>query len=386
MKSNPCRLGQLGSTWLAFGLLMCLAGNACAHLQSTAFLTLKSEHAQLVGEWQLAIRDLEEVAGLDNNQDGVVTWGELRAQKEAVAAYALSRLHFRCGTNNSHIVLTDMLVDKHSDGAYAVLRFVVQNASATAPLEVEYQALFETDSKHRCLLRLQRGGSVQTTVFAPESSVQRFDLTGNDSNRISFGGFVKEGIWHIWSGYDHLLFLLALLLPGVLRRRAGAWEPVPDAKVAVLAVLRIITAFTLAHSITLSLATLGVVHIPERLIESAIAVSVLIAAMNNLAPFYSERAWIVAFGFGLLHGFGFANALIDLGLQTTQLAVTLFGFNLGVELGQLVIVGVFLPLALSFRSVVFYPAIVLRVGSAMIIVVSATWLTERVLNAKWLPF
>ena len=127
-------------------------------------------------------------------------------------------------------------------------------------------------------------------------------------------------------------------------------------------------------------------HLPTRLVESAIAASVVLAAFNNLVPFFAERGWMVAFGFGLLHGFGFANALRDLGLQSGQLAATLFGFNLGVELGQLAIVAVFLPLALCLRRLMFYQNFVLRFGSAAIMVVASTWMAERVFDFKWLPF
>jgi hypothetical protein len=151
-------------------------------------------------------------------------------------------------------------------------------------------------------------------------------------------------------------------------------------------VLKIVTAFTVAHSITLSLAALGYVHLPSRLVESAIAASVVLAAFNNLVPFFAERGWMVAFGFGLLHGFGFANALRDLGLQHGQLAATLFGFNLGVELGQLAIVAVFLPLAYALRGLLFYRRFVLQAGSVAIMLVASTWLAERVLDFKWLPF
>jgi hypothetical protein len=179
---------------------------------------------------------------------------------------------------------------------------------------------------------------------------------------------------------------MSLLLPGVLRRRDGKWQPVEAARPALINILKIVTAFTAAHSITLSLAALGYVHLPSRLIESAIAASVVIAAFNNLVPLFGDRCWMVAFGFGLLHGFGFANALRDLGLQHGSLAATLFGFNLGVEIGQLTIVAVFLPIALSLRQFLFYQRFILRYGSAVIILVASTWLAERVLDFKWLPF
>jgi hypothetical protein len=122
------------------------------------------------------------------------------------------------------------------------------------------------------------------------------------------------------------------------------------------------------------------------LVESAIAASVVLAAFNNLVPFFAERGWMVAFAFGLLHGFGFANALRDLGLHAGQLAATLFGFNLGVEIGQLAIVAVFFPLAYSLRGLLFYKRVILQFGSAAIMVIASTWMAERVFDFKWLPF
>jgi hypothetical protein len=172
----------------------------------------------------------------------------------------------------------------------------------------------------------------------------------------------------------------------VLKRQNGVWEPVTAARPAVVNILKIVTAFTLAHSITLSLATLGIVHLPVRLVESSIAATVVLAALNNVIPFFAERGWLVAFSFGLLHGFGFANALADLGLHTGQMAATLFGFNLGVEIGQLTIVAVFMPVALSIRHLLFYQRFVLRAGSVAIMVVASIWLSERVLDFKVLPF
>jgi len=198
--------------------------------------------------------------------------------------------------------------------------------------------------------------------------------------------FLREGIWHIWTGYDHILFLLALLLPSVLRRETGGWFGVNNFRPACLNILKIVTAFTVAHSLTLSLAALEIVKLPSRLTESAIAASVILAAANNLLPLVRERGWIVAFVFGLIHGFGFANALSDLGLTHGTLAITLFSFNLGVETGQLAIVAVFLPVAFLLRRTWFYEWSLLRLGSALIVAVAAIWLAERVGDFKLLPF
>jgi hypothetical protein len=182
------------------------------------------------------------------------------------------------------------------------------------------------------------------------------------------------------------LFLIALLLPSVLRRENNRWIGVTAFRPALVNVLKIVTAFTLAHSLTLSLAALGVVKIPSRITESAIAASVALAALNNLKPMISRREWMIAFAFGLVHGFGFATALGDLGLVRGALAVTLVGFNLGVEIGQLAIVAVFLPVAFKLRRTWLYQVPMLRVGSGVIILIAGTWFAERVFDFKLLPF
>jgi hypothetical protein len=133
-----------------------------------------------------------------------------------------------------------------------------------------------------------------------------------------------------------------------------------------------------AHSITLWLAVMEYVTLPARLVESTIALSIVITALNNLYPVLPISGWMIAFVFGLVHGFGFANVLVDLGLSSLTLAVALLGFNVGVELGQIAIVLVFLPLAFVLRKTTFYRWGVLRLGSALIALVGGIWLIERV--------
>lgn len=381
--SPACTLRCFVSTLTALWFLFTDAAHA--HTQSTSYLNLRATTDGLAGEWHFALRDLEDAVGLDANDDGVITWSELSARKDAVFAYALSRLHLRTDGQPGTLRINELLVDNHSDGAYAVLRLNIAGSSSPQKIEINYGAFFDIDPKHRGLFRLEENGQSRLAVFSPSTATQSFDQT-LVATRSAFATFLSEGVWHIWSGYDHILFLLALLLPGVLLRRDGQWQPVSAARPAFVNVLKIVTAFTVAHSITLSLSALGIVQLPTRLVESAIAASVVLAAFNNLVPFFAERGWMVAFGFGLLHGFGFANALRDLGLHHGQLAATLFGFNLGVELGQLAIVAVFLPVALSLRRLMFYQNFVLRLGSAAIMVVASMWMAERVFDFKWLPF
>jgi hypothetical protein len=143
-----------------------------------------------------------------------------------------------------------------------------------------------------------------------------------------------------------VLFLMALLLPVPLVRAGGGWAPREDTRAAAGDVVRIVTAFTLAHSLTLALGALGLVRLPGRWVETAIAASVFAAAWNNLRPFLPGRAAALAFGFGLVHGLGFAGALAQLGLPRQARGLALLAFNLGVELGQLAIVATMPPFSL----------------------------------------
>ena len=144
--------------------------------------------------------------------------------------------------------------------------------------------------------------------------------------------------------------------------------------------LKVVTAFTLAHSITLSLAALQIVSLPSRLVESVIAASVVIAALNNLRGTISKRRWIMAFAFGLIHGFGFASVLADLGLPQGALVLALIGFNAGVEIGQLCIVAVFLPIAFWLRATRFYRVGVLTGGSLVVALLASWWLVQRIFD------
>ena len=280
----------------------------------------------------------------------------------------------------------DQLIDRHSDGAYTVLQLALACPNKSPKqLTINYRLFADIDPQHRGLLKLESAGQARTAIFGPASRQQQFTLEKN-SRLTQFADYAREGVWHIWVGFDHILFLLSLLLPAVLIWQRARWQAAPRFSTSFFEVAKIVTAFTLAHSITLSLATLGVVALPTRLVESAIAASVVLAALNNLRPLLRGRRWMVAFGFGLIHGFGFASVLADLGLPSGALVLALVGFNVGVEAGQLAIVSVFLPLAFVLRRSWFYQRLVVGGGSLLIAAVASVWLAERAFNFKVMPF
>ena len=221
-------------------------------------------------------------------------------------------------------------------------------------------------------------------VFTAGQTEVRFGVRQLDRWR-QFSDYLREGIRHIWGGVDHLLFLIALLLPAPLVASAGGLVPRKTFGAVVREVLKVVTAFTLAHSITLSLAVLGALRLPARWVEAAIAFSVFAAAWNNLRPFLPGRAWMLAFGFGLVHGLGFAGALSQLGLPRQAKGLALLAFNLGVEAGQLAIVALVLPAIFAARRTRAYQPLVLRIGSLLIAWIAAIWLIERVFGFELLP-
>jgi hypothetical protein len=370
--------------FLASLALTCLAIPAQAHKPSDSYLvvTATSGGNVVTGHWDIALRDLELSVGLDTDHDGAITWGELRGQQAKVFDYAFDRLAFKTDGTVCPVTRGELQVDTHSDGAYTVLAFEAHCASPTRQLEIGYRLLFDLDPSHRGLLALNLDGSTRTAVLSPEQSVQTFDLA-HASRLHQFLQFVADGMHHIWIGYDHLLFLISLLLPAVLVRRRddpdgfGHWVPVASLRSALWSVFAVVSAFTLSHSITLTLAALGVIGLPSRLVESGIALSVMLAALNNIFPRVTRRAWMLAFFFGLVHGFGFASVLNDLGLPRDALALSLAGFNIGVEFGQLSVVLVVVPLIYLMRKQRFYRPVVLVGGSSVIVAVAAVWFFGR---------
>jgi len=374
------RLHALPALALLFALL-CSPLTARAHKPSDSYLSLQVSAREVSGQWDIALRDLDYAIGLDDNQDGAITWGELRAHHDAVAAYALSRLTLAVDGRHCPSRVVEHLVDDHSDGTYAVLRFIATCPTAPLALAADYRLLFDVDPQHRGLLRVEHDGRTLSGIFSASAPAQTFVLT-DASTWQQFLAYTGHGIWHIWIGFDHLLFLISLLLPAVLVRVEHGWTGAERFADAFWDIVRVVTAFTVAHSITLSLAALGVIELPSRWVESAIAASVILAALNNLIVVAGARRWLFAFVFGLIHGFGFAGVLAELGLPRDSLLLSLFAFNVGVEVGQLAVVTAFLPLAWALRRQWLYQRALLAGGSLLVIVAASVWLIERAFDLK----
>ena len=359
---------------------------ARAHRLSDALLRWTVTSEGLRGRLDLPIRDLALRVPLDTNGDGQVTWGELQEHFGSWRAVVQEELRLQAGGRSLDFAVEDLRVVEVAGEmcASVVLRWA--GVLPPGPIRLEYRLLAEVDPLHRGLVRWERAGQVTTAVLGPEHPVAEFAGTdGNDAGGPvvvpGVGHFVGEGFRHIGEGVDHLLFLLALLLPAALPGRRER-EP-GNLRGTLLRVAKVVTAFTVAHSLTLLLSALRVVRLPSAFVEVAIAVSVALAALNNLVPMIPDRGAWVAFGFGLIHGFGFAGVLGELDLPVDRFVVGVLGFNLGVELGQLVLVALFLPLAFPWRNTAGYRRGVVPVGSAAILAAAFAWVGERAFG--WAP-
>ena len=371
--------------WLCAALIVLGTPLVHAHKPSDSYLTLKVGEGAIAGQWDIALRDIDFAIGLDADGDGNITWGEVRAKHAEIAAYALARLAISADGAPCATAAGQQLIDNHTDGAYTVLKLRIDCPRTPTQLAVTYKLFSDIDPQHRGLLNLESHGATRTAILGPQAPTQAFEL--KEISRLQqFLDYGREGVWHIWVGFDHILFLLALLLPAVLVWHQHFWRAAPRFRDAFWDVFKIVTSFTVAHSITLSLATLGVIALPSRWVESAIAASVVVAALNNVIPVFHGRRWMVAFAFGLIHGFGFASVLADLGLPQGTLVLALVGFNVGVECGQLAIVAVFLPIAFFLRRTALYQKLILVGGSSMIVVIAGVWFSERAFDFKLLPF
>jgi hypothetical protein len=324
--------------------------------------------------------------GLGAEEVKKVDTAELQPREEALALDILGGVAFRADGVPLSIIATDYTTLPLNGIEYARLLF--QGSLSTAPREIEIDAriAFRIDTNMHGLLRLEHNGRTEVVAFNEQRSAHRFNLVEPVGRWARWATFVSEGIWHIWTGFDHVLFLVALLLPAVLRREANRWVGVDKFRTAFINVLKIVTAFTLAHSITLTLSVLNVVRLPTRLVEFVIAASVAVAALNNVWPLFRGRSWPVAFGFGLIHGFGFANVLVEIELASRSLASAIVGFNVGVELGQIAIVVVFLPLAFDLRRSSFYNTVTLKYGSLLVSIIAMAWMFERLFEKRLTGF
>ena len=364
-------------------LLASAGGIAQAHSGSTAYLQATASGANLQRRADYALRDLDDALGIDADDDGKLTWGELQNTAPMLLAYLTPRLLVEGDGRPCALTANPALqVTTHADGPYAVAQFSAQCQSEPAAWKLSDTALFEFDASHRALLRWQQGNESSSAALSPGSNTLL--LKGARSRHATQREYFHEGLAHVWSGWDHMLFIAGLFIAAALRREGSRWQPVPRLGPALADAAKLVTAFTIAHAVTLCLTVLGVVSLPSRFVESLVALSVLFAGINNLLPMVERRAlFTLAWVFGLIHGTAIAGALLELGLPTSGRLLALLGFNIGVEAAQLLLVGLLVPLAFALRHWRAYVPVVLWPGSALVALAGLVWFIDRAFAMEW---
>lgn len=357
------------------GLLLLFPLPSVAHESGAAYLRVEVAEAGLHGELDLGLGDALTLLGLPQASSAEAAWSAVDLRSAVLAQTIAERLDFESG-GRCPLRFDEPPVARAEDPGWLRLAFAARCPAPVERLVLRYALLFDLDPSHRVFAALQARGRIHSTVLSADAPQAELDLRP-PSALSQFATYLREGTHHVLSGADHLLFLTALLLPAALTRTRGRWLPRPDAAGVLVEVATLVSAFTLAHSLTLCLAALDIVRAPSRAVEVLIALSVLVAALSNLRPLVLLRPWRLAFGFGLVHGFGFASQLGLLGLPPTARGVALLGFNLGVEAGQLLAVALTLPLLLALRQHSLYRVAVLEIPSVAIAWLAGVWLVER---------
>jgi hypothetical protein len=358
-----------------------IALTARAHTPETSYckVDIKPELVEFAFSFDLAT--LRQITPIDTNHDGRIVPEELAAAAPALEAFLRRTVYLELNEREASFGAFSppewppdaKKAIVQADWGQRLITLVFRNPVLHAPDSVAITFdFFETlGERHTVLGKFLWNGGENSVIFTRFEPDYLFDTGYKVPAWDQFLEYLQLGISHIFLGYDHIAFLLALFF---VRR--------------FVALLKIITAFTVAHTITLALAALGVVSLPSRLVESAIAISIIYVAAENLWRHNDaergEHRWRITFAFGLVHGFGFAAVLRELGLPSQGLVRSLLGFNLGVELGQLAIAAVCWPILVWVGRRTWAARV--RVGvSCVLLAFGLAWLVERAFALKFLP-
>ncbi len=362
---------------------------ASAHTGTQSYIYLDVTENSLSGRAELPYNDLRPTLGLtlDGTDEDVLA--ELRTNLDALHNYAAD--HLVIGSNGQEweinfgdpeIFFSDA---PEEDDNYIILPFEVEVAAETVPREFDITIdLFFDEADDRDALLLiandwQAGiidnGSEDLATFDPDNRTQLIDLGSPSAfkNLVESG---KLGVNHIRTGPDHILFVLVLLLPSVLVF-SGGWKPAERFGSALWRVLKIVTMFTIAHSVTFTLAGFDLLPLSQiHIIEAIIALSIAAAALHNIRPVFHNREWLISFGFGLFHGLGFASLVSGLDVSRETQLWSLVGRNLGIELGQAVVILILFPMLFLLRRTQIYRPIFVGV-SLLLTAIALIWMVER---------
>ena len=366
-------------------LALLAPGTVLAHATGEDYVFLTFLESSIEGHFEIHARDLQSKLGITLGAD------EAQALQDAIAAapqvHAYIEENFRIGPPEGDpypLTFTRQGLTAPAKGRFARYYFRADTGPLPDQLDIHHSMFYEDDKLHRGLLLVEYNAKTDTTypgeytamVFHPGNKDQTLDLTDIPS-LLGPWDMIPQGVLHIWIGIDHILFLLALMLTTVLVLKDGRWQPTNNFGGALWNLLKVVTVFTIAHSVTLLLAALDFITLPSRLVESIIALSIILVALNNITGKVRQGSLWIILGLGLFHGLGFASVMGDLPFRMHSLLKIVIGFNIGVELGQIAIVAVIFPFLYWLRKTDAYQPYVLRGVSTVLILVAGWWFVER---------
>lgn len=374
---------------LALGALVLLVSAAppapAPHALNQSYIYLRIDPAQIEGRIEINLEDVNRALGTTFREDLTVTEDEVRAEIAKIEEFLYPRIGFAIDGRTIELERDGFGLYESVGRQFVSCRYRLLGIEGIPEaIDVTHTVMNEVDPEHRGYVVIEHffdqgtfnnEGNV-SLVFSPDSTTQSLDLTGG-SRWQGIKAIIKEGIHHILIGHDHILFLVVLLLSSVVRREGRGWVARDSFKASLWQVLGIVTVFTVAHSVTLSIAALGLLSLPAAAIESVIALSIAVAALDILFPIFGKRIFAIVGLFGLFHGFGFANVLEPLQVQGSDLALSLFGFNVGVEIGQVMIVLIVFPMLFMMRLSKLYTRFSIYAGAALSMFVAIYWFIER---------
>ncbi|MFQ5650131.1 MAG: HupE/UreJ family protein [bacterium] len=366
----PARLGDQACRALVGAVvLLCSLGSLPAHELNTSYtdINLHPHNRALSCTLILDVTDLDLIFDLDANGDGEITRDEIQVKIDEMRDTLYPKVHLSVAGEELLLEKQRPLLSEDGLGNTFV-KFNFGQTLERIPWRfvLRLEVFDDLGPRHKNLVKVTRGSETLQAILTVDYREQAFSFAG-DAGAVFEQSlqFVWLGMEHIFIGYDHILFLLGLILIGG----------------SLLNLVKMVSAFTVAHSITLILAVLQVVTLPSKLVESVIALSIVYIAAENFFVRKNDQRWLIAFVFGLMHGFGFAGVLTELGLPTNGLVASLLSFNVGVEIGQVTIVAACFPVILWIAKSHWQRQIVYSLSS-LILFFGLVWFVERALNLE----
>jgi len=381
------RLGKL-LPYVTLVLLLLCNGSLWAHAKQENYIWLNVDEDAIVGRVELNANDVRDKLNIDIDELGSTRLEGLQAASEKIQQFIKDNLVFSDDTGEIPYTFGQPTLFSE-EGSYLQFPYKTERLPASTKITVRNSIWLvppysDKDRFHRSMIVAEYNKindqsfneSNVALVFTPKRLTQTLDLE-KPGSILKWQDFIWQGVVHIGIGLDHILFIVVLLLSAVVKNENGRWVPVVGIKAAFFNTVKIVTIFTIAHSITLTLAALDLVNVPGAIVETIIALSIIAMAVKNIFPGLSRHSWILIFIFGLFHGLGFASVMGDLQFRVGFLERILIMFNIGVEIGQLILVAVLLPILFWIRKTSFYQPVMLVGLSIVTILISSWWVLER---------